>query len=35
MLVFGLGRQAVIVEPPELKAAVLAAARGILDDQQG
>jgi predicted DNA-binding transcriptional regulator YafY len=33
MLVFGLGRQAVIVEPPELQAAVLAAARETLDNQ--
>lgn len=33
MLVFGLGRQAVIVEPPDLQAAVRATAREILDNQ--
>ncbi len=33
MLVFGLGRQAVIVEPPELQAAVRAAARELLGNQ--
>jgi predicted DNA-binding transcriptional regulator YafY len=31
MLVFGLGRQAVIVGPPELREAVLSAAREIVD----
>jgi predicted DNA-binding transcriptional regulator YafY len=35
MLVFGLGRQAEIVEPPELKEAVLSVAREIIDRQQG
>lgn len=34
MLVFGLGQQAVIVEPPELKDAVLSVAREIIDRQQ-
>lgn len=34
MLVFGLGRQAEIVEPPELKEAVLSAAREFIDNQQ-
>ena len=34
MLVFGLGGQAEIVEPPELKEAVLSAAREIIDSQQ-
>lgn len=33
MLVFGLGRQAVVVEPPELQQAVLSAAREVLEDQ--
>jgi predicted DNA-binding transcriptional regulator YafY len=35
MLVFGLGRQAVIVEPQDLKEAVLSRAREIVDNQQG
>ncbi len=34
MLVFGLGRQAEIVEPPELKEAVLRMAREMIDHQQ-
>ena len=33
MLVFGLGTQAVVLEPPELQDAVLSAARELLDDQ--
>lgn len=35
MLVFGLGSQAEIVEPAELKEAVLSVAREIIDRQQG
>jgi predicted DNA-binding transcriptional regulator YafY len=34
MLVFGLGQQAVIVEPPELREAVLSGAREIIDSEQ-
>jgi hypothetical protein len=31
MLVFGLGKQAVVIEPAELRDAVLRSAREILD----
>ena len=31
MLVFGLGKQAVVVDPPELRQAVLDAAREIIE----